>query len=147
MELSSKDATRIALSLLLLRIGVFIVMAVWTLDKFVRPEHAAAVFEHFYGLAGMGTILVYGLAVAEAILLIAFVLGLMPRLTYGTVLLLHGISTFSAYQHYLHPFENNNLLFFAAWPMLAACIALYLLRDLDVWRIVRSRNCSVSPAG
>lgn len=42
------------------------------------------------------------------------------------VLLLHGISTLSSYRQYLDPF--NNLLFFAAWPMLAACFALYLLR-------------------
>ena len=147
MELDSKDATRIALSLLLLRIGIFIVMAIWTLDKFVRPEHAAAVFEHFYGLEGLGTTLVYGLAVAEALLLMAFVVGLMPRLTYGSVLLLHGVSTLSAYQQYLHPFENNNLLFFAAWPMMAACITLYLLRELDVWRIIRCRECSSSSGG
>jgi putative oxidoreductase len=30
---------------------------------------------------------------------------------------------------YLDPFSN--LLFFAARPMLAACIALYMLRDFD----------------
>jgi hypothetical protein len=32
---------------------------------------------------------------------------------------------------YLNPWEPNNLLFFAAWPMLAACFSLYLLRELD----------------
>lgn len=135
MEITSKDTTRIALALFSLRLGVFIVMAVWTLDKFLRPEHAAAVFEHFYGLEGLGTVLIYALATAETALLIAFVLGVVPRLTYGAVLLLHGVSTLSAYQQYLHPFESNNLLFFAAWPMLAACFALYALRDMDAWRI------------
>lgn len=45
------------------------------------------------------------------------------------MLLLHAVSTFSSFPQYLDPFKN--LLFFAAWPMLAACIALYLLRDLD----------------
>lgn len=133
----SKDTSRIALALFLLRLGVFIVMAVWTLDKFLRPEHAAAVFEHFYGLEGLGTTLVYALAAAETALLIAFVLGIMPRLTYGTVLLMHGVSTLSAYQQYLHPFDSNNLLFFAAWPMLAACFALYYLRDWDDWRVAK----------
>lgn len=140
MEITSKDTTRIALALFSLRLGVFIVMAVWTLDKFFRPEHAAAVFEHFYGLEGLGTVLIYALAMAETALLIAFVLGVMSRLTYGTVLLLHGVSTLSAYQQYLHPFESNNLLFFAAWPMLAACFALYALRDMDSWRI---GNCII----
>lgn len=135
MSNASKDSTRIALALFLLRLGIFTVMAIWTLDKFFRPEHAIAVFEHYYGLKSLGATLIYTLAAAEAALLIAFVLGVMPRLTYGAVLVLHGVSTLSAYQQYLHPFESNNLLFFAAWPMLAACFALYTLRDMDTWRI------------
>lgn len=128
-------SNRIALALFALRISIFVVLVVWTLDKFLRPEHATAVFEHFYGLAGLGVTLVYALAVAESALLFGFLLGVAPRLTYGTVLLLHGVSTLASYQQYLHPFESNNLLFFAAWPMLAACFALYILRDLDTWRI------------
>ncbi len=55
--------SRLALSLLLLRLGIAIVMLVWSVDKLARPEHAAGVF--------------------------------------------------------------------AAWPMLAACSALFLLRDQD----------------
>jgi hypothetical protein len=35
----------------------------------------------------------------------------------------------SAFSQYFDAF--NNLLFFAAWPMWAACFALYLLRDAD----------------
>jgi hypothetical protein len=36
----------------------------------------------------------------------------------------------------IHRDAFNNLLFFAAWPMLAACIALYMLRDLDTrWTV------------
>ncbi len=31
---------RIALSLLLMRLSVFLVMFVWTIDKFLTPEHA-----------------------------------------------------------------------------------------------------------
>jgi hypothetical protein len=30
----------------------------------------------------------------------------------------------------------RDLLFFAAWPMLAACVALYMLRDLDTFATV-----------
>ena len=43
-------ALRVRLPLLLLRIGVFLVMFMWTLDKFVRPDHAAGVFKKFYQL-------------------------------------------------------------------------------------------------
>ncbi|MDF1578295.1 MAG: hypothetical protein P1P81_07615, partial [Desulfobulbales bacterium] len=58
--------------------------------------------------------------------------GFMKRFSYGTVLVLHAISTFSSYRQYLAPYDGPNILFFAAWPMLAACLALYLLRDRDV---------------
>ncbi|MDD2833350.1 MAG: hypothetical protein PHD12_04995 [Methylotenera sp.] len=129
------NSKRLALVLAILRYTIFITMAMWTMDKFVRPDHAAAIFEHFYGLAGLGVSLVYALATAEAALLIAFLIGLKPRFTYGTVLILHGISTLASYQQYLNPFDGNNLLFFAAWPMLGASFTLYLLRDFDIWRM------------
>ena len=51
------------------------------------------------------------------------------RWTYAIVLALHAASTFAAFPRYLDPWKH--LLFFAAWPMLAACIALYLMRDED----------------
>jgi len=123
------DDNRLGASLLALRLGVFVVMFMWTLDKFVNPGHAAAIFENFYGLAGLGGIILMVIAAAEMLLILAFVAGLYKRFTYGAVFLLHGISTLSSYAQYLSPWDN--LLFFAAWPMLAACFALYLLRDQD----------------
>ncbi len=51
---------------------------------------------------------------------------------------MHAVSTLSSFRQYLAPFKGPNLLFFAAWPMLAACIALFLLRDLDtLWTVGR----------
>ena len=41
-------AVRVRLPLLLLRLGVFVVMFMWTLDKFLNPNHAAAIFDKFY---------------------------------------------------------------------------------------------------
>jgi len=122
---------RLEISLLLLRLGVFVVMAVWTLDKFVNPAHAAAIFEKFYAIPGAGSALIWTLAALEVLVLLAFLAGLYKRFSYGAVLLLHGVSTLSAFQKYLAPFDGSNLLFFAAWPMFAACVALFLLRDQD----------------
>ena len=122
---------RLTVSLLALRLGVFVVMLMWTLDKFVNPAHAAAVFENFYGLAGFGGTVLTLVAIVELVLILAFVAGMWKRVTYGGVLTLHAISTFSSYAQYLSPWQPGNLLFFAAWPMLAACVALYLLRDED----------------
>jgi len=125
------ETDRIGVSLLLLRIGVFVVMLVWTLDKFINPGHAAAVYEKFYLIGGLGREVMYAIGIIELIILAGFVCGAWKRLTYGTVLALHAISTFSSYKQYLAPYDGPNILFFAAWPMLAACIALYLLRDRD----------------
>jgi hypothetical protein len=54
---------------------------------------------------------------------------LKKRITCRLIFVLHGASTLSAYAQYYDAF--NHLLFFAAWPMWAACFALYLLRDAD----------------
>jgi len=101
----------------------------WTMDKFVNPGHTAKVFEIFYGISS-STIAVYVLGVVQLVLVLAFLAGVKKRLTYGLIFILHGASTLSAYNQYIDGF--NNLLFFAAWPMWAACFALYLLRDEDV---------------
>ena len=133
-QTAQHDDPRVSLALLWLRLGVFITMLMWTLDKFVQPEHAARVFENFYKLGGLGESIFLILGVLELALILAFVLGVAKRFTYGAVLLLHLASTLSSYQQYLDPFKN--LLFFAAWPMLAACATLYLLRDLDTRLVV-----------
>ncbi|MBA6296302.1 hypothetical protein [Colwellia sp. MB02u-9] len=116
-------------SLLFLRVGVFIVMFIWTLDKFVNPAHSIKIFEHFYKISGFNDIMAYVLGALQLILVFAFLFGIKKRLSYGLIFLMHAGSTLSAYAQYMDAF--NNLLFFAAWPMLAACAALYLLRDAD----------------
>ena len=123
------DKDRISLSLLTLRLGVALVFFMWTLDKLIQPEHAAAVYENFYFIGGLGNTAFYIIGALEMLLVAAFVVGLYKRFTYGLILLLHTISTLSSWSQYLQPFEH--LLFFAAWPMLAACFTLYYLRDLD----------------
>jgi hypothetical protein len=128
---SLDDRNRVGVALLVLRVTVFVVMLIWTIDKFVRPAHAISVYEHFYFLRGLGPAVIYSIGIVELVLLIGFVIGFAPRLTYGLVLLRHAISTFSSFQQYLHPFKGPNILFFAAWPMLGACFTLYYLRDLD----------------
>lgn len=126
---------RIPRALLLLRLSVFLVMFMWTLDKFLRPGHMAQVYSHFYRVGGLGNGVFYAIGAAELLLLLAFVIGFQKRVTYGIVLILHAVSTLAAFRQYLDPLSN--LLFFAAWPMLAACFALYTLRDLDTRWVIR----------
>lgn len=128
---STPIAHRVSLVLLLTRLSVFIAMMIWVIDKFVQPDHAAAIFQAFYGVGGVATGLVYALGTLQLIIMVGFVLGYQKRITYGLVLLMHAASTLISFPKYLAPFESANILFYAAWPMLAACFALYSLRDLD----------------
>ncbi len=134
------ESRRVPIALLVLRLTVFLVVLMWTIDKFIRPSHAASVYERFYFLHGFGPTIIYAIGIVELLILIGFVIGLAPRFTYGFVFLFHAVSTFSSFRQYFHPFESVNLLFFAAWPMLGACFALYYLRDLDtLWSVHRPR--------
>ncbi|KTD23082.1 hypothetical protein [Legionella israelensis] len=122
---------KLAISLFSMRITVFIVMLMWTVDKLVRPEHASTVYETFYGLSGIMGHMMQAVGVLELILILGFLLGLFKSITYLLVLIFHTISAFSTIGAYFTPFTGNHLLFFAALPMWAACLSLYLLRDKD----------------
>ncbi|HDZ58172.1 MAG TPA: hypothetical protein ENI17_02840 [Pseudomonas xinjiangensis] len=124
------------LSLLLLRLGIFIVFLVWTLDKLVNPEHSAQVFAGAYRMPGLDEAIFYVIGGAQLILITAFVIGAFKTWTYGAVMVFHTVSTLAVFGKYLQPFDS--LLYFAAWPMLAACIALFLLRDYDTLTLTKS---------
>jgi len=125
----ARHPDRLPLALLLLRLGVFVVMALWTVDKFLNPDHTAGVWSTFYGVDGLASGMSYAVGGVQAVIVLAFGAGLWKRWSYGLVLAMHTVSTLSTWERMLDPWSN--LLFFAAWPMLAAIVALYLLRDED----------------
>ena len=135
---------RLPIALLFLRLGVFIVMLMWTLAKFVRPDHSAGIFKRFYLISDISHGGLYVIATLQLIAVIAFVIGYRKRLSYGIIFALHAVSTVASYQRYL---DFSSLLFFAAWPMLAACFALYYLRDADTLFVVdkgRTTSCPMT---
>lgn len=129
--------------MLLLRLGVAVVMAFWTADKFVNPSHAGAVFSNFYGLENLEAQAFWLIGALQAVIVLAFTAGLFRTFSYAAVLLMHSVSTLSSWRQYADPFEN--LLFFAAWPMLAACAALFLLRFHDAYSLDSVRVRSNKP--
>lgn len=130
-----KIVQRVSLVLLSLRISVFLMMIVWAIDKFARPEHGTAVLSSFYGINSTGTAIVYGIGILQTALFFRFLIGWRKQITYGLVLLLHGASTLIAVPTYINTYageaDSCNILFWAAFPVLAACFGLYYLRDLD----------------
>lgn len=134
-----KNLSNLKKALLSLRLGVFIVMFMWTIDKFINPGHAAKVFAHFYAFKGLSETLAYTVGALQLLLVLGFLVGYKKRWTYGAILLMHAVSTFSSFQMYLDPWGPKNLLFFAAWPMLAAIYSLYILREEDTLLTVCSK--------
>lgn len=132
---AGKFKKRIAWSLMLIRAGIAVVFLMWTIDKFVNPGHAAAVFKKFYMIGGLSNVIAFVIGAVQLVIVLAFLAGFMRTWTYGIVLGMHAISTFSSWAQYLDPWTYPHLLFFAAIPMLSACVTLWLLRDLDTYSV------------
>ncbi len=125
--------TRLELSLFLMRVGVFYVMFYWTLKKFVDPEITAKVWSKFYLFDGLDAQMSIVVGTLQMAVIIAFVVGLFKRVSYGLVLIMHAVSTVSTWKYLMNPYldEPRAMLFMAAVPMLSACITLYLMRHED----------------
>lgn len=76
MQNNTDIQNRLQWSLLSLRVTIFIVMFVWTLDKFVNPAHGMAIFEKFYGIGGVPEMAVYVMGALQLALVLAFLAGL-----------------------------------------------------------------------
>lgn len=122
---------KLRFALLMLRLSVFLVMFMWTIDKFLNPEHAKQVFTHFYFLSNLEDWHLNMIGAIQMLIIVGFLIGFKKKWTYGLVFIMHLISTLSSYKQYFNPFEGPALLFLAAWPMLAAIFTLYILREQD----------------
>ena len=130
MYASHVEDTRVAVALLSLRLSVFVVFLVWTLDKLTNYEHSSGVIRHYYHLE-VPEWFVTVLGLLELALLLAFLFGLWKTFTYGLILLAHAVSTLASSWRLFPPYEVHQLLYFGSLPLLAACFALFLLRDRD----------------
>ncbi len=119
----------LAVSLLILRIALAVFLLLFGVDKLVATETTISVFAHYYAFS-ISTPVTYAAGFLEILLSLAMLAGLWKTITYGLGLLLHAISTLVTYEQLLSPFGENHL-FIAGLPVLAAFIALFLLRRQD----------------
>ena len=124
-------AGKLRIPLLLQRLSLSAFIGVWTIDKFITPSHAAGIFSHFYGIP-LAENLVWLPAVAQLLLLIAFLLGLFKTISYLLMFLLHAFGTLTT-TGTLFAFygEGGNLLFWAAVPVVFAFWLQFVARDSD----------------
>lgn len=125
--------------LLILRVGLGIFLALWSIDKFVAPDATVTIFSHFYFLK-INTSVAMIIGAVELVLSLFIILGMYKTATYGLGLLIHAISTLASYQQLLDPFGKNHL-FIAAIPILFAFVALFMLRHFDTkWTLGKKKS-------
>lgn len=128
---------RWALAVLRVSLGIFLLL--WGLEKFAIPSATVGIWGHFYGV-GLAASLVPLVGALESALALAITVGLWRRASYSLGLLLHAVSVLSSWRQLLDPWGlrsggSPNHLFLAGVPVLAAFVALYLLRDRDAWTL------------
>jgi len=126
-----------ALAVLRVSLGAFLLL--WGVEKFVIPEVTVRIWGAFYGV-GLAAALVPVVGAVESALALAITVGLWRRVSYGLGLLLHAVSVASSWRQMIDPWGLRsggapNHLFLAGVPVLAAFVALYLLRDRDAWTL------------
>ena len=135
------NPTRLAVSLLILRVALAAFLLLFGADKLVATETAVKVFADFYGLS-ISISTTYAVGILEILLSLAILAGAWKTIAYGLGLAFHAISTLVTYEQLLSPFGDNHL-FLAGIPVLAAFIALFLLRRQDT---LLSLDAAIHPA-
>lgn len=137
MSEGNGTSERWALAALRVSIGVFLLL--WGFEKFVLPAATVGIWGRFYGVAlAAGVVPVVG--ALECALGLAITIGFQRRVAYGLGLLVHAVSVLSTWRELWDPWGLRsggppNHLFLAGVPVLAGCLALYLLRERDVWTV------------
>lgn len=120
-------------ALAVLRYALAAFLLVWVLEKFLHPETTVAIWKAFYMVEAMPEAGSYVIGVIHAIALLGFVLGLAKFWSYGYWLVTHSTGTILSYRQLMAPYDGANHLFWAAVPVAAAFLLLFLLRKEDTF--------------
>jgi len=119
-------------SLFLIRISTAVFLLVWAVDKIVNVKHAQGVFSTFYYWKAASPEALAAIGAVQVVLLLGFAAGAFKTWTYGAVLLMHAAGTLAGWSRMIPPYgPQSSQTFWAAVPVLAAIVALFLLRDRD----------------
>lgn len=105
-------------------------MIVWAIDRVTNYAHNSKVMSHYYKL-DLNENMLTGLGIIQILILLCFLAGKFKTLTYGYVLVAHFGATLASAYWLVPPYERHELLYFGSLPMLAACLALFLMREKD----------------
>ena len=118
------------LPLFLTRLSVFYFMLPWQLMRFTKPDAVVGIAKKHYNFTMPDSLPMITGVIMMAIL-IAFLLGVKKRISYGLVLVLHAVGTLMTLPKLIIGLESFYILFLAAIPTIFAILLLYILRDED----------------
>lgn len=131
-------------TLLALRASLGLLMVVWGADKLANPAHGVAVADGFYfGLLGAPA-LMPALGVAQIVLGLLVVVGLLRRFTHPLLAAVTGATLVGVWRSVLDPWgwwlERTNALFFPSLIIFAGALVLLAFRDAD--RLLPARGAT-----
>lgn len=120
----------IKLPLFLTRLSIFYFLLPWQLMRFTKPDAVVGIAKkHYKFTLPESASLITG--VLMMILLVAFLVGIKKRVTYGLVFVFHALGTLMTLPKLIIGLESFYILFLAAIPTTFAMLLLYCLRDED----------------
>jgi hypothetical protein len=132
LESTAELERRLDLALAILRITLGVFFLLWAVEKLVMPEVNAAIWEKFFNIP-LAVNLSYPIGIVNGLMALALIAGFLRTFTYGYWLVFHSISVISTGNYLVKPFGSPNHLFLAGVPVVAAAVALFVLREYDSW--------------
>jgi len=142
-----------ALGLLLLRIGCAWFIFVWAVNKFTAPGQYKWLVGHFDGV-DVSLMQVYLVGSAQVLICVLVFLGLWRTISYAALALLHAGTIYRILPALMFPFEVSEKGFpvnrnsSVALGIFLAMIALWLLRERDIWSVdgwMRRKRAKAQP--
>ncbi len=120
------------LSLFLIRISTAVFLLVWAFAKFANIKQQQGVFSTFYGWKAVSPETLAMIGAVQILLILAFAAGAFKTWTYAAIFLMHAAGTLAGWSRMIPPYgPGASMTFWAAVPVLAGILALFLLRDRD----------------
>jgi uncharacterized membrane protein YphA (DoxX/SURF4 family) len=131
-------------SLLLLRVSLGILMAVWGIDKIVNTQHGVEVAARFYGGMSFSSAIMQAFGWIQLGLGAAVVLGLARRYAYPALFAVTGTTLLGVWKSVLDPLglylQGGQILFYPSLIIFAGALVLWSFRDEDVWSLDARRS-------
>ena len=131
MAIGEQDENKnLKLGLFVLRITTGMFFLAWAIEKLFNPGHGVAISKKFYGLE-ISPEITLAIGVAQIAIILLFMLGMYKKWTTGFLLAIHTVSVASTWQKLIFAYSAKGLLFWAAVPVWAGLLLLFLVRNQD----------------